>query len=180
MKFLFLIICLLALSSCSTWSTGDRENLLGYYPPAASKIILHKPLKVRADRAGLYIQDGQNKGGAHSRFEPFCYIRFVNVKQAPRVIQPDIFYVSSSHLEARLVASRNQFQTPYRTISYRLIDDTPSDIVEVVTMRIVSAKQPSVYLLECGGVENAPAELEPPTITDIRRAMGNLMTLQLP
>jgi hypothetical protein len=180
MKKSLLILCLSGLYSCSSLQTGDRDNQPGFYPPVASKIILHQPLKVLADRAGLYLQNGENKGGAHSRFEPFCYIRFFNVKQMPRAIQADTFIVKSIRTETRLVAYNRPLSAPFQHIAYRLVDSTPSDILEVVTMRISSLNQPEVYLLECGGVENDPASVEPPTINEIRRAMGNLMTLQMP
>lgn len=179
MKKLLFILCLTGLYSCSSLQTGNRNDQPGYYPHAGSKITLHQPIKVLADRAGLYIQNGENKGGAHSRFEPFCYIRFLNVKQNPRTIQADTFVVKSSRIETRLVASNKPVLTPYRHIVYRLVDNSPSDILEVVTMRIHSAKQPEVYLLECGGVEDHPANVEPPTINEIRQAMGSIMSLQL-
>lgn len=179
MKNLLLIICLSGLYSCSSLQTGDRDNQPGYYPAPGSKITLHQPLKVLADRAGLYIQNGENKGGAHSRFEPFCYIRFLNVEQRPRTILADTFVVQSSRIETRLVASNQPDLAPFRHIAYRLVDNSPSDILEVVTMRIHSAKQPGVYLLECGGVEDHPANVEPPTINEIRRAMGRIMSLQM-
>lgn len=179
MKYLLLIFSLAGLYSCSSLQAGDRESWLGYYPPVGSKIIIHKPLKVLSDKAGLYIQDGQNRGGAHSRFAPFCYIRYVDVKQSPRMIQADTFTVKSSRIETRLIVKNNPIPSPFRLATYRLVDNTPSDVVEVVTMRIYSVNQPNVYLLECGGVENSPAEVEPPTVADIRKAMGNIMTLKL-
>jgi len=179
MKKLLLTISTITLASCSTNQTGNLENRLGYYPPVLSKVILKQPLKVESDKAGLYIQDGQANGSSHSRFKPFCYIRFVNVKQTPRTIQPGTFTIKSSRIETRLITKNKPFSTPYGIISYRLADSTPSDILEVITMRIVSVKQPNVYLLECGGVENSPSQVEPPTIADIRQAMGSIMSLQL-
>lgn len=181
MNKLILLFCVSFLfPACSSRQTGNLEHRVGYYPPILSKIILKQTLNVGADKAGLYIQDGQTKGSSHSRFKPFCYIRFLNVKQTPRTIQPDTFTIKSSRIETRLIAKNKPFSTPYGMISYRLADSTPSDILEVITMRIVSAKQPSVYLLECGGVENSPSQVEPPTIANMRSAMGNIMSLQLP
>lgn len=179
MKHLIFILSLAGLYSCSSLYDGGNYGEVGYYPPVASKIIINKPLMVLPDKAGFYIQDGQHKGGAHSRFAPYCYIRYVDVKQSSRMIQADTFVVKSSRIETRLIVENKLKRLPYQTVSYRLVDSTPSDIVEVVSMRIYSPNQPDVYLLECGGVEAHPAEVEPPTISDIRRAMGNLMTLNL-
>jgi len=36
-----------------------------------------------------------------------------------------------------------------------------------------------ILLLECGGVENIPSQVEPLTIADMRQAMGSIMSLQL-
>jgi hypothetical protein len=57
------------------------------------------------------------------------------------------------------------------------VDSTPSDILEVLSMRVYSPKNPGVYLLECGGVENSPSEVEPPTRADIRKALGDILRL---
>ncbi len=180
MKKYLLIIFAITLVSCSTHQTGNLENRLGYYPPVSSKIILKQVLKVGVDKAGLYIQDGEVTGNSHSRFKPFCYIRFVNVKQNGGTIKPDTFIIKNSRIETRLIAKHKPILTPYGLITYRLADSTPSDILEVITMRIVSAKQPTVYLLECGGVENSPSQVEPPTMAELRQAMGNIMSLKLP
>jgi len=180
MKKILFVFFILLITACSSRLTSfNLENSLGYYPPVSSKIILKQALKINADKAGLYIQEGQIKGSSHSRFKPFCYIRFLDVEQVSRTIQPDTFTIKSSRIETRLIAKNKTFSTPYGVINYRLADSTPSDILEVITMKIVSEKQPDVYLLECGGVENSPSQVEPPTIADMRQAMGSIMSLVL-
>lgn len=177
-----IVLSLLVLTACSSNYSGSAYN----YPPAGTKLILKQTLTVLPGRAGLYIQDGLDKAGKHSRFKPFCTIRFRNVAAASRHIVPDIFIVKNSRVEMRLIAANSlqqrqqEQQRLFRTVSYRLVDSTPSDILEVVTMRVHSPKNPGVFLMECGGVENSPSEVEPPTLGDIRMALGEIMSLQLP
>ncbi len=163
-----------ALSGCSAYNNVRSAYA---YPSVDSKLVLMRTLVVLPGKAGLYIQNGLNRGGKHSRFEPFCYIRFRNVAASRRNIVPDTFIVKSSRVEMRLIADQGFIRS--NKPSFRLVDSTPSDILEVVTMRLYSAKNPKVYLIECGGVENSPAEVEPPTIADIRNALGNIMALKL-
>ena len=182
-KRLFTSVFLYGLLGLFSGITGCSSNHTIHssyaYPPIDSKLFLTRSLHIMPGKAGLYIQNGQNKGGKHSRFEPFCYMRFRNVAATKREIVADTFIVKSSRVEMRLIAG-NQLpdQLVFRKVSYRLIDSTPSDILEVVSMRVHSIKNPGVYLLECGGVENSPSEVEPPTLSDIRKALGHIMRLE--
>ena len=47
-------------------------------------------------------------------------------------------------------------------------------------MRLSSAEQPDVYRLVCRGGEDNPADAIPPSIQEMRRALGDYATLQLP
>ena len=178
-----LYYCLLGLFSVGFTGCSANNNLNSAYayPPVGSKLVLTRTLEVLPGRAGLYIQNGKNKAGKHSRFEPFCYLRFRNVAVAARKIVADTFVVKSSRVEMRLIAgSQLPTQPVFRKVYYRLVDSTPSDILEVVSMRVYSPKNPGVYLLECGGVENSPSEVEPPTLSDIRKTLGDIMKLKIP
>ncbi len=174
-QILLLVTVLAGLTSCST----SRIHQQNAYPTAGTKIVLHKSLSVLPDRAGLFIQNGENKGGNHNRFEPFCYIRFHNVSDEKRTIKADTFEVINSRIETRLIARNTKpLAPPYNNVSFRLVDSTPSDILEVLTMQIRSKSQPNIHLLECGGIENSPSEVEPPTPEDVKTAMGSIMTFQ--
>ncbi len=73
-------ILLFGLISGLTGCSFNKDIHSAYaYPPIGSRFLLTKALDVLPGKAGLYIQNGQNKGGKHNRFEPFCYIRFRHV-----------------------------------------------------------------------------------------------------
>ena len=58
--------------------------------------------------------------------------------------------------------------------------DAPSDITETIFMSLASNKQPEVISMVCGGVEDHPANAEPPTFAEMKSALGNIMSFHIP
>lgn len=149
-------------------------------------MTLHRTLTIPPGEAGIYLQDGDTSTGAYDRFEPFCELHVWSFNdRTAQTIQPGAFTITRSRGNMRLVS-----QQPHKLAwagsgnreMLRLAtgDDAPSLTTLTVEMRLSSRRQPNVYQLECGGIEEEPALVLPPTLADIRRSLGSIMTLSLP
>lgn len=168
------ILALALISGCALFDASLD------YPRSGEFLILHQPLTIPADTTGLYIQDGQVSGSGHSRFEPYCEFRVRKLKEVPQTIQPDTFQIVRSRGNTRIVDVK-----PVQVAGFRLSSGTsgndggPSDIIETREMKLYSASQPDVILLECGGAEDIPGYAVAPGRTEIQRALGKIATISL-
>lgn len=179
-KAIHLFLILITTTACS-WDRND-PSLPWFYPQPGAKLVLHQPLTIKAGSAALYFQHGKIRG-SHSRFDPFCKIRLRNVRNTEQIIRPDTFIITSSGRHTELVAGLTGFYIPLEasaTIHTRInvgSSDAPSDITEMIVMNLSSKTQPDVIRLSCGGAEDHPANAEPPTFTEITKALGKIMTI---
>ncbi|HID81103.1 MAG TPA: hypothetical protein EYP51_01795 [Thiotrichales bacterium] len=171
--WVFTFALLPLLYACQHWQQQPYR-----YPKKGMTLILHEPVTVQADTTGVYIQDGKITGGAHSRRNPYCEFRVRKLKESPQTIQPDRFLIKRAGTNTRLVSySPVQLATLYIQASSSG-GDAPSDVIYTIEMKLYSAHQPDVILLECGGAEDHPAEAYAPTLEEIQVALGNIATLE--
>ena len=184
-----LLFCfsMISATGCSSNSLDNTDpSNPWFYPQAGAKLVLHQRLIIKPDTAALYIQQGKLTGGKHSRFDPYCKIRVRNVMDTMRTIYPDTFTVTRSGRHTELVAGLSGLYIPLDVNLFRPTlafsvssSDAPSDITETVIMSLSSPKQPNVLNLVCGGVEDHPANAEPPTFQEIKSALGNIMSFKI-
>ena len=160
-------------SACQYW-----QHQPYHYPTKGMTLVQHKPVTVQADTTGVYIQDGKITGGAHSRRDPYCEFRVRKLKESPQTIQPDRFLITRAGSNTRLVN-----YPPLQLASLYLHasssgGDAPSDVIYTIDMKLYSATQPDVILLECGGAEDHPADAYAPTLEEIQVALGEIATLE--
>jgi hypothetical protein len=188
-NYLFTLLIAIITTSCAINNNNPKQSW--YYPQAGSRIILHQKITIPANSGSVYIQHGKITGGAHSRFHPYCKIRIRSVKNTRQFIQPDTFNVTHSTRQMELVADRGIKVAALGNTASGLgigigvnigfgSSHAPSDIVETVRMTLHSASQPGVMNLVCGGAEDHPANAEPPTLAEIREALGKIITVRLP
>ncbi len=180
------LLLLIGTATCS-WDMSDPASAW-YYPRAGSTLILHERLVIQPDTAALYIQHGKVTGGKHSRFDPYCKIRVRNVRRTQQFINPGKFTITHSGRHTELVTGLNGLYIPLgkdgKGSKPQLRFDisssnAPSDITETIQMGLSSTTQPNVMSLVCGGVEDHPANAEAPTYTEMKEALGSIMSLKI-
>ena len=178
---------LIGIMGCSSSNLNNADpNKSWFFPQVGAKLVLHQPLTLKPDSAALYIQQGKVTGSKHSRFDPYCKIRVRDVMAVERTIQPDTFTITGSGQQTELIAGLSGVAIPLNVGSIRprfgfLVSssDAPSDITETIVMSLSSAKQPDVLNLVCGGVEDHPANAEPPTFMEMKEALGAIMSFNI-
>ncbi len=180
---LSLSLMLLFLSGCSqVVSMGDPAwRAL----QSGGELVLHQVVTIPANRASVFIQQGEVIIGGRNRYQPFCELVVRDLKASVQTIQPDTF--SIIHVKGQtLFVQRQQVLQLAALDSFRLAADSsgdgdlPPDVTETFRMKLSAPRQPHVVLLICGGEEdNLVAYAEPPTLAQMRAALGAVATLRL-
>ena len=179
-RFIVLLSAAL-LTACQPMVPRD-ENYPYYHPPAGSTVVVNKPIDVPPGRTRTFFQNGEIiPYNARNRFYPNCEFEILTLADTVRTIRPGEFRVTRVIIKRDQVAETGPRMVAGLSIGIGMGEsDGPGDIMHVVEMRLKSTEQPDVYRLVCRGGEDNPADAEPPTINEMRRALGDYATLKLP
>ncbi len=193
------------LQQCGTWRSGVFLSRLGILllvalllascaayrsdPLVATRIalknnaalILHQPVEIPGGRSSVIIQQGEVISGGRNRYAPFCELVVDKLAETPRTIRADVFMIKRVGGQIRYGdRHRNGALQLAALDSFVLASGSlPPDITETWRMRLISTRQPDVILLVCGGVErNMGEQVDPPTLAQIRAALGSVATLR--
>ena len=173
---------LLLLMGCAptTMTTKDPANPY-YMPPAGTKIQLNQPVTVPAGVARVFIQRGQlvNKM-AFDRYVPSCNFELNSLSDKPQTIAPETFLVVRVQQEMSEVV---QLEAPIRVASLKLAGKNDSGLPMVthsVHLWIGSDLQPNLRRLTCRGAFDDMPTAYPPSIIEMRAALGNIAEIILP
>lgn len=164
-------------------------------PPAGSTLTLHQPLTIRPGAARVWIGRG-----APSDFAVQCNLEVRTLdRERPQIIRPDRFTIERTQRFTTTVERRPSAPPATRYARHdpdatsvlagfamwgRLgwwadYDDGPTRVFEGWHWYVASDRQPDVYRLNCRGPYADPWEALPPSIDEIQRALGDVMTLDL-
>jgi len=168
----------LLLSACQTSSTV-RESLDGsvYRQLEGSTLVLNQDLNIAAERARVFIQNGAVRTGFNS-FKTHCAFEIDSIRHDGAVIRGGSFAVSRVQAAIVQVVMRE----PLRLAALWRVDGMDGggsqSYYAGYHFWLTSADQPQVRRMSCFGVYAEPGELYPPTVEEIRAALGPVATLQ--
>ncbi len=192
-RLIVLFVPLLITLGCQTVKKGDTASPF-FPPPNGSTVILHQDLEIPPQTARVFLQRGQTYGYyGFNRYYPWCYFKLNTVVDATQTLRADTFEVY------RVVSTEEQVveNEPIRLAGVSLESggdlqtdgalrlaigggDGPSTIVQVVQLWLRSEKQQDIRTMVCGGAEDNPSLVVPPSILQIQGALGSIATLKLP
>lgn len=179
MKHLIAIpLVALLLSACQTSST-IRETSDGsvYRQLEGTTLVLNQDLDIAAERARVFIQNGAVRSGFDS-YRTHCAFEIDDVRHDGAVIRADSFTVSRVQSAIVQVVMRE----PLRVAALMRVDGIDGggsgSYYAGYHLWLASANQPQVRRVSCFGVYAQPYELYPPTVEEIRSALGQIATLE--
>jgi hypothetical protein len=170
-----LISALLAACQIAPLRSDDSPF---YKVPSGSKLRLNSKIIIPPNSVKIYIQEGQLVAAAN-QYYPFCRFDVRNLKEIPQPVEPDEIEIYRTSWVTDLIAELNRHSLLAMT-SRLDFGDKPSPIVYGVQMDLRSAKQPDVFRLMCGHLQDPNIEARYLSVNQIRATLGKVFTLQLP
>jgi len=168
----------LALGACQQSSTVRETSSGSFQQLQGANLVLNQPIRVSAGKARIFVQDGKVRSGYNS-FKPHCGFEIKSVNHDGFVINPDTFVVSRVQGSVQEVVSVE----PVRVAAIGLMSGIgggggSASYYSGYHFWLTSEDQPEVRRMSCFGVFAQPFELYPPTVEEIRFALGTVATLE--
>jgi len=181
MKYRIALIALLGLAACRPPGSYPIDSPW-YQPPAGSQLVLNQAVEIPPDSATLRFQFGRIVPAVND-FETHCVFELTTVKETPQRVEPDTFRVTKVRSGSGI--HRAARQTPGLMKARWVFDDGgPTRYYYQTEMFLRSERQPRVLMLTCQHAwETGSSSFEyqrPPTVAEMRRALGDYFTLKLP
>jgi len=170
---------LLVLSACQP--TLVRETAEGRWEeiPPGSRLVLNRPVAIPQDRARIFLRGGRlSPQGAN--LGPSCGIEIRTIsRDGPHTIPAGEFLIA----RVQQVWTEVAWREPPGAVRFRLASSTDAGgnpmIQEGYHFWLSKGPDPDVMRLTCLGMLDEMAWAKPPTLDEIREALGAVATLRL-
>jgi len=177
-----LLYCLPLVGSLLGCAGADRPDPDSpfWLPPVGTLVDLHQALTVPPPAARLFVQRGElTSSGGHDQYYPSCNFELEKISEQPQVIEPGRFSV------VRVWGQQGDYvqQLPGRQAGALLADNQDAGstmVIHQVHMRLASKQQPDVRNLSCRGGLDDPWLARPPSVDEMREALGEIADIVLP
>lgn len=176
-----MLVVVVLLGACQTSYQGNEDSPY-FKVPVGSTLILNNDITIPPYKAGVYIQGGQIMPLSQvNKYYPHCKFEVLKIKDAPQAVKSDTFVIEKVAQEITDTVDTGQLQLAASSIGIGINisdSDGPSVQAYVTRMNLHSERQPEVFRLSCGQWAY-PSQGQQVMINEMRKALGNLLTLQL-
>lgn len=171
------------LGACQTSYQGNEDSPY-YKVPVGSTLILNNDVTIPPYKAGVYIQGGLIMPLSQvNKYYPHCKIEVLKIREAPQTVKADTFVIDKVVQEITDTVDTDQLRLAGSSIGIGINigngdSDGPSVQAYATRLNLHSESQPEVFRLSCGQWAY-PSQGQQVTINEMRKALGNLFTLQL-
>lgn len=184
---LFLLPIVFLLSACqgTLWTAPVPSDAV--YALQGGEVVLHVALPVTAGKARVFLQaggrpEGRNRylSGGFDQYRPHCAFGITSVDHQGVEIAPDRFRITAVQQSLQPVVGR----APIRVAALgplAMFDGLGSSAYHMgYHLWLDSERQPGVRRLSCYGVYAEPGILDPPTLAEMRAALGEVADIEGP
>lgn len=176
-----LLASLTLLAACGQNPLVKQATDNPYYaPPVGTSIRLHKSLTLPGGHTRVFLQRGEVVSKqAFDRYLPNCNFEVNTLSEQPREIRPESFIVVRVQQETSEVVQNSQPRM-LASLALAMEDYSTPMVVRGLHLWIASDQQPDVRRLTCRGAFDDMPRAYPPSIDEMRRALGSYAELVLP
>lgn len=165
------VVLLLLLSACQVLDHegGDRADLIAMGTP----VDLHRDLTLPPGQAGVFIPG--TRIGDRYRYDAHCRLEVRTVSETPQTVVADHFIIE------RVVQEWERFtlrETGLRQAHFDV--DGPALLLFTTVLYLHSDRQPDVFRLVCGHLQDSAQNPRYLTADEIRTVLAPVMTLHRP
>lgn len=166
----WVLVVSLLLTACQALDYEGQAP--AYRIPTGTVLELHQDLIVPPGQAGVNIQG--TAIGDRYRYDAVCRLEVLTVDDSPRPVRTDHFTVERVGREWEIFSSRAS-GLRYVALFER---DGPHLLLFTTFMYLRSERQPDVFRLACGHLQNSDQNPRHLTVAEIRATLAPVMTLQ--
>jgi hypothetical protein len=156
-----------------------NDNLAYPYnlPPIGSKVVLLLPVDIESGTTRTFLQRGKAMAlGDFNRYRVNCAFEVENLSDKTQRIEPDTFVVRKVQRLVTEVVRNTGHRPGFSTVEY---DPGSPMVTHGYHLWLSSEKQPDVMRMTCHGAFDDLSRAEPPSIDDVREALGEIAELVL-
>lgn len=183
---LLVVALAVALGGCiSKPQVINNTNSPFYKIPPGSLIRLEQKITIPTGRTRIWIQGGEVVGTGFNSFEPSCNVEVTYLDETgPQTVAAGEYRVTRTQFLREAISSSGQVMVAAKGEEVLLADavDSGGDefFYEGYHLWVENPQQPDVRRFTCRGLYGFPYETRPPSIAEIRAALGPVATLELP
>ena len=171
------------LAACQTAAYEGNENSPFYPVPAGSTLTLTRSVTIPADQVAVYLQGGEIvPAGRINQYYPHCKFELIHRRDTGQTVRPDDFEIIKVVRETGHSVALAGLQLAQMSVGIGInvgMDRDGSSLQTYITrLMLRSARQPQVFRLSCGQAA-LPHEGQHVSINEMRKALGNVVTLDL-
>ena len=173
------------LGACSTALVTD-PNALYYVPTPGSKVTVKQRIEVPAGQTRIFLQRGKliTKPSRLDHYWPNCNFELNTLTETSRYIEPGVYTVTRTTRQEKEVVWHQPERIQLAAVGIGGLmargSDGPGMYFEEVKMTLQSTQPSDVRELACRGVLTDPHLVEPPTLAEIRQALGSYASISVP
>ena len=166
----WVLVVSLLLAACQALDYEGQAP--AYRIPTGTVLELHRDLIVPPGQAGVNIQG--TAIGDRYRYDAVCRLEVLTVDDSPRPVRTDHFTVERVGREWEIFSNRAS-GLRYVALFER---DGPHLLLFTTFLYLRSERQPDVFRLACGHLQNSDQNPRHLTVAEIRATLAPVMTLQ--
>jgi hypothetical protein len=178
------LVLVVASAGCTTILAPAPDPSSPFYRvPEGSVVELRQALEVRPGTTRTWLQFGQALGGRFDRYAPNCNFEIwtIDHERSQHILPGDFVVRRVQNVREEVVRA----DAPLRLAAWRLAEGGidgggPSMVYEGYHLWLENPQQRDVRRLTCRGAFADPWEAYPPSIDEMRAALGKIATLRLP
>jgi len=174
------MLLLITTHGCSRLTVTD-PNALYFVPPPGSQVVVKQRLEVPPGMTRVYLQHGKViPKSARNDYAVNCNFEINTVSDAPRHIEPGEYIVSRSQRRTDSIVGLEPVRVASLVSSMMERDGGTPLMFEELRFTLTATSPSDLRELACRGVMSFPAEIVPPTLAEMRRALGDYAEIRVP
>ncbi|MCU7937683.1 MAG: hypothetical protein KZQ99_23015 [Candidatus Thiodiazotropha sp. (ex Dulcina madagascariensis)] len=170
-----LLLCL--LTGCGQAHRFNADLSHPYnLPPLGSQVVLKRPMTIKPGTTRLFLQQGEPMAlSEFDRYKPNCNFEVRDLSSVEQVIEPDSFSVIK--VERLMTEVVRQKDVVTGLLPAGMDDQGTSMVARGIHLWFDSVRKNEVMRLTCRGAFADMWEAQPPSIEEIRAALGEYAEL---
>jgi hypothetical protein len=182
---------LLTIGACSQWQVTDPTSPY-FMPLPGSKVIVHQRLEVPPGRTRVFFQHGKLVPQKNIyEYDINCELEINKLADTVRYIEPGTYAVTRTRRQDESVIQNEQLHNPVQLaaldtaiaggVRASMDDSTGSSMqFEIIRLRLQGEGNTLLRELACRGALADPADMQMPTIAEMRQALGKYVSIETP